>query len=383
MIRLSSPRRAAIAGAFVLSALVPGVAAAQSADVTQLMNRIERLERDIRTLNVQIARSGGSSGSAQSVQAGTPGDAGAGSGDPAYARLSVRVSDLETQFRNMNGRIEEISFNINQLTQQLEKMSNDVNYRLSQLEQGGAGTSGAPTGPSSDGAPSSMGAPSASPSANATPPASGGGNAGMPDGSRVLGQLNANDAAPAATPPQPAAQPSEADALLAQLTGETTPSAPNGSAAPSSSGASTPAPAAKPQQTASLPAGATPREQYAHAFGLLRQGQYDQASTALKQFLSEHKDDPLAANARYWLGETYYVRGAYVEAAETFLEGYQSDPKGSKAPDALLKLGMSLASLDKKNEACAAFQKLRSDYPGAPASLKATLQREWQKNGCV
>ena len=119
------------------------------------------------------------------------------------------------------------------------------------------------------------------------------------------------------------------------------------------------------------------------AFSLLRQGKYDEASTALKQFIADHKDDKLASNARYWLGETHYVKGAYVDAAETFLEGYQTDPQGPKAPDALLKLGMSLSSLDKKNEACAAFQKLRSDYPNASAGLKTTLQREWEKNGCV
>jgi len=83
------------------------------------------------------------------------------------------------------------------------------------------------------------------------------------------------------------------------------------------------------------------------------------------------------------LGETYYVRGAFVEAAETFLEGYQANTQGPKAADALLKLGMSLASLEKKQEACAAFQKLREDYPNAPAGLKNTMQREWQKNGCV
>lgn len=386
MIRLSSPAtnacRAAVFGAFVLSATVPVAAAAQSADTSQLMNRIERLERDIRTLNVQIARGGGG-GSA--VQVGTPADATAVSGDPAYARLSVRLSDLEAQFRNMNGRIEELNFNITQMTQRLEKMSNDVNYRLGQLEQGGAAHGAMPgamsgTQSSEGAAPMPSSSPSTSMNAPATPPAGGMGN--MPDGSRVLGQLSANDAvptAPAASAPASPAKPSEADALLAQLTGE-----PQAEPAPSAAPAPSSAIAApQPQQTASLPAGASPREQYAHAFGLLRQGQYDQASVALKQFLTEHKDDPLAANARYWLGETYYVRGSYVEAAETFLEGYQTDPKGAKAPDALLKLGMSLASLDKKSEACAAFQKLRGDYPNAPAGLKATLQREWQKNGCV
>lgn len=376
MYRFLTPTRAVVLGAFIVSTFASGAALAQSADTTQLLNRIDRLERDIRTLNVQIARGGG-----QAVSVGSSDGATGGSGgDPAYARLSVRLSELEAQLRNMNGRIEELTFNINQVTQQLEKMSTDVDYRLNQLEQGGAASGALGNGTPMSGSPmANNGAMPAQPS-----------GASVPDGAQVLGQLSANDpvpGAPAEVPGAPAAaEPSEADALLAQLTGEPAAApaaapAPVPATAPTATAPTTAAPAAS-MQTASLPTG-SPREQYQHAFGLLRQGQYDQASAALRQFLQENKDDPLAGNARYWLGETYYVRGAYVEAAETFLEGYQTDPKGAKAPDALLKLGMSLSSLEKKSEACAAFQKLRADYPNASAGLKATLQREWQKNGCV
>ena len=93
------------------------------------MDRIERLERDIRTLNVQIARGGGSTSvSATGVDAG--------SGEPAYARLSISMSQLENDLRNVTGRIEEMSFQMNQVTAQLEKMSADVDFRLSQLEHG-------------------------------------------------------------------------------------------------------------------------------------------------------------------------------------------------------------------------------------------------------
>jgi TolA-binding protein len=76
------------------------------------------------------------------------------------------------------------------------------------------------------------------------------------------------------------------------------------------------------------------------------------------------------------------VRAAYVQAAEVFLEGYQADPKGSKAPDSLLKLGMSLSGLDKKREACAAFDKVAKDFPGASAGIRNTIAREKQKNSC-
>lgn len=360
---------------------------AQTADTRALMDRIERLERDIRTLNVQIAR-GGTPAAASGTTGASP-----ASSEPAFARLSVRMAQLENDLRGVTGRIEEMTFQMNQIAQQMEKLVTDVDFRLSQLEKAdamGAGNTASLAQPQTNNAlPSSLPTPAA--------PAS--------NGTQVLGTLSQSDVVAAATAqpantatPAPAAPASEADALLAQLTGEAPdassqvaaqPVAPTPQAAPSPAGvsvASSPTQAA-PQtlaapQTAALPDG-TPRDKYMHAFGLLRQGKYDLASSALQNFIQDHGDDKLASNARYWLGETYYVRGAFVEAAETFLEGFQSDPQGPKAPDALLKLGMSLSSLDKKSEACAAFQKLRSDYPDAPAGLKSTLQRESQKNGCV
>lgn len=354
-------------------------ALAQSLDASALMDRIERLERDIRTLNVQIARGGSATG-------GSATDVDAGSDEPAYARQSVRMSQLENDLRNVTGRIEEMSFQMNQVSTQLEKMAADVDFRLSQLEHGSA--SGGMQKPMADAGATMQQPMQAALTAQGTPlpqnnavPAP---NNNLPDGSQVLGTLSSSDVgSPTAVP----APQSEADELLAQLTGEPAPApAPQPIAAPSP-GSVNVAPTqqttvAASTQTAALPNG-TPREKYMSAFGLLRQGKYDMASSALRQFIEQHNDDPLASNARYWLGETYYVRGSFVEAAETFLEGYQTDPQGPKAPDALLKLGMSLASLEKKSEACAAFQKLRGDYPDAPAGLKSTLQREWQKNGCV
>lgn len=368
----------AVLCAVILVAAMPAVQA-QDANTRALMDRIERLERDIRTLNVQIARGG--AGATASGSSGTA----AGGGDPAYARLSVRMSQVETDLRGVTGRIEELTYQVNQVSQQLEKMLTDVDFRLKQLEQGGAATSMNSPGNmqmSTNTPPAMNGAQPAAPSAAGAPMPS-----DVPGGSQVLGTLNESEA----TAPAPAPQ-SEADALLAQLTGEA-PATQSPAPAPAAAPQAAPAPGAvntapsQPSslpstQTAALPDG-TPRDKYMHAFGLLRQGKYDMASTSLRQFIEEHGDDKLASNARYWLGETYYVRGAFVEAAETFLEGYQTDPQGPKAPDALLKLGMSLASLNKKNEACAAFQKLRGDYPDAPAGLKSTLQREWQKNGCV
>ena len=72
---------------------------------------------------------------------------------------------------------------------------------------------------------------------------------------------------------------------------------------------------------------------------------------------------PLAGNAQYWLGETYYVRKDYENAATAFALGYQKYPKSAKAADDLLKLGMSLGNLGKKPDACTRLRAARPRLP--------------------
>jgi len=350
----------------------------QSLDAAALMDRIERLERDIRTLNVQIARGDSATGgSATGVDTGF--------GEPAYARLSVQMSQLENDLRNVTGRIEEVSFQVNQVSAELGKLVADVDFRLSQLEHGS--TSGGMQKPIADAGAAVMPRPTpgtATPQNNVV---------AAPDntfsgGVQVLGTLRSSNADAQAAAP---ASQSKTDTFLAQLTEPAAPasaSQPLAAPSPGSVNAASaqqqpPVPVAAPTQTAALPDATTPREKYTSAYDLLRQGEYDMASSALRQFIEQHNDDPLVSNARYWLGETHYVRKEFVKAAEIFIEGYQTDPQGSKAPDALLKLGMSLSHLQNQDKACAAFQKLRDDYPDISAGLKSTLQREWQNNGCV
>ena len=132
--------------------------------------------------------------------------------------------------------------------------------------------------------------------------------------------------------------------------------------------------AAPPSTARPLPSGST-SEQYNHAFGLLKQADYPAAETALKAFVEQHPNDPMAGNAQYWLGETYYTRGRYAEAASAFAEGYKRYPKSSKAPDDLLKLGMSLARANQKQNACIALTQLDHDFPAAGRRDQGTRRR--------
>lgn len=125
-----------------------------------------------------------------------------------------------------------------------------------------------------------------------------------------------------------------------------------------------------------------PKQLYETAYGYLLQRDYGAAETAFTDFLQRFPNDSLSGNAQYWLGETYFVRGQYKAAASAFLKGYQVYAKGSKAPDSLLKLAMSLDRLGQKDAACTSYNELNSRFPNAPQSVRARAQSERQRVGC-
>ena len=117
---------------FMLSAGVlftPAFAHAQSA--RELDNRIQRLENEIQTLSRAIYR--GETPPAPSGSLG--GNVG------TQAQTEVRLQQMETELRDMRGRLEEQSYQIGELKKQMELMTSDVDMRLKDLE-GGNGTSG-------------------------------------------------------------------------------------------------------------------------------------------------------------------------------------------------------------------------------------------------
>lgn len=130
-----------------------------------------------------------------------------------------------------------------------------------------------------------------------------------------------------------------------------------------------------------LPQG-TPQEQYDYAFDILRRADYGRAETALRMFLEANPDDTLAGNAQYWLGETFYVRGDFEQAAVEFLSGYQTYPSSNKAPDNLLKLGLSMARLGQTDGACTALGRLATEYPDANDTIRRRAQTERARLSC-
>ena len=155
----------------------------------------------------------------------------------------------------------------------------------------------------------------------------------------------------------------------------------NSTEAPPSEPASTPA--AGTLGTVSGGGNAGPAEAlYEEAFADVRDQKYDDGEAKFKQFISQYPGHPLSANAEYWLGETYYVRGQYKEAARTFAQGYQSYPKSGKAEDSLFKLALSLGRLNKKDDACLSLRQLQKDFSGDTGPLHLKAQAEIKQMNC-
>ncbi len=136
------------------------------------------------------------------------------------------------------------------------------------------------------------------------------------------------------------------------------------------------------QQFTSLPAG-TAKERYDHAKKLLFERRWDEVEFALQQFIDEHPDHVLVSNAYYWLGETHYVRKDYDRSAIIFADGYKKLPQGNKAPDILLKLGLSLVSLGRNEDACLTFEELSRLFPNVPNAFKQQADKAKQKADCA
>ncbi len=123
-------------------------------------------------------------------------------------------------------------------------------------------------------------------------------------------------------------------------------------------------------------------EQYEFAVSFMKIGDYETAEFALKEFIDKNKDHDLAGSAQYWYGETFRIRQLYSDAATAYLDGYQNYPKSKKAPDNLLKLGITMVQLGEKDQGCKMISGLKKEYPKASKSVLQKAQYEQKKFKC-
>lgn len=318
-------------------------------------------------------------------------------GDPQrrQAELNLRIQQLEGQMRGLNGQIEQLNFQIRQLQDLVNRMQKDYDFRLQEIENGGAQPKRPPQK-------RTEAVPGADVEAAPVPP--GGGRA--PAG--VAGVIAAAPVAPApgqqrpgpGTPPQVFGQlPADEDPIGGVIG--------NGAAGPLDLGA--PRPSGRPAPDPDFPPGvrtgpiapqtaaaipsvppryqnvqpvARPGDEYDAAYGYILNGEYELAETSFRTFLANHPTDRRVGSAQYWLGESFFARTMHREAADAYLKSYTQYPDGPKAPDSLLKLGLSLQGLGERKAACATYDELLAKYPKASRQLRDRAQAEKSRAKC-
>jgi tol-pal system protein YbgF len=133
---------------------------------------------------------------------------------------------------------------------------------------------------------------------------------------------------------------------------------------------------------ATAPPSQRPRDEFDLGIGYMQRKDYALAEETMRNFAQKYPSDPLLADSQYWLGESFFQRQLYRDAAESFLAVTTKFDKSAKAPDALLRLGQSLAALKEREAACAALGEVARKYPRASSGVKAAVDREQKRVKC-
>jgi tol-pal system protein YbgF len=114
----------------------------------------------------------------------------------------------------------------------------------------------------------------------------------------------------------------------------------------------------------------------------VEQGRFDLGEDRLRGFLTAYPGSPLRGEALYWLGESQFVRGAFQNAARSYLNGYSTDRGSAIAPKNLYRLGVTLGRLGQLNEACLTLREVRNQFPAGPADILNAADDESSALNC-
>jgi len=278
------------------------------------------------------------------------------------AEMLLRLDRLEQLVRQLNGQLEQAQNQNRRLEEQVRRFQSDTDFRFKELEgaRGGPRPAGTPpaapprqqrgdafdpaTNPAVPGAPQPLGSPN-----SATPPRpqrqAGAGVVSDP-GRIIEGEENAIGR----DPRQPA---------------DLTPRAPT---------ASQPAAPANPP--------ATPRGQIELGRQQLANGEYEAAEGTFREFARSRPTDRLSSEAAMGLGDSFFQRQRWREAAEHYVDVTTKYARSARAPEAELKLGISLRGLGATKEACDVLVNHAQKHPTASPAIKQGVAREMQRARC-
>lgn len=234
------------------------------------------------------------------------------------SELTLRLDAVQRENRQLRGEVETLQYQIDQLKRKQRDIYLDIDQRLS-----GMGSSSADT---------ALG--------QAPPAVTGGVAAPVPtavDGPAPVRPAPVVDRAPAAVVEREPARPAPAQA------------------------AGGPVVAYDNQKM---------QADYKSAYALLSPSQrrYDDAAKAFSAFLADYPNSPLAANAQYWLAESYYVSQKNDQALAAFNKVVSDYPTSPKVAGALYKIGRLENVKGNRSAARKTLERVIAEYPSSPAA---------------
>ena len=265
-----------------------------------------------------------------------------------------RVVQLEEQVRQLNGLVEELNFQVLQMQDQLRKMQEDNEFRFQQLEGSGDGIA-APAGVEQRGEADGIETIIESPEGTLSQAPDQSTSPRLGEAPRTLGQITFDAQG------RPVGTAQDQGALPGVETGPAQTDSTN---------------------VAALPSTDDPEELYRTSYEFILSGDYSMAEQGFSDHIARFPSDQRTADAHFWLGEAQLGQQKYREAAQSFLAANRDFPDARKAPDALLKLGVSLAALDQRDVACATLAEVGKRYPKASPAILERARQEQTRASC-
>lgn len=299
---------------------------AQQDKMSELLDRLEKIQKDIQTLEKAVYSKNPTLSSDNVIV------------NEALTRQLTKISELEKQIQEMTSKFEENNYKIQQLSDKLNRVSNDNQIRLQQLEN------------------NKVVSDKVNPSKEVTiekktPPI-------KKNETNILNSEEVIVEEEISSDKEKINQEKIVESENIKLKEKVN----------------------KPK-TKVLPK-VSISEQYKYAMNIMKSGDFEKAEIAFKEFVDTHSKHELAGSAQFWYAETFYIRQLYDDAAVAFLEGYQKYPNSPKAPENLLKLGVTLAELGEIDQGCKMIMNLKKAYPKTDASILQKSSYEKKRFNC-
>jgi len=118
---------------------------------------------------------------------------------------------------------------------------------------------------------------------------------------------------------------------------------------------------------------------YQRAFELLKSGQHQPAITGFQSFLETYPDSTVAANAQYWLGESFYGAAQFKKAVREFEKVRTVYPNAAKVGDASLKLAYCYYELQQWDGARSVLKEINKNFAGSTVAKLASQRLKRMK----